>query len=125
MTPVYIKVDQLGLYMRFGAEPVHMFEARTWGGFYTTDPKLMPKVGGLPPEKITVAFEVFYGQEPPWAILAQRFNTTAPALQFNAITHGYVSPGTATAPSSDRTGGPGTSPGLAAPGSAAPAPPPR
>ena len=69
MTSVYSRLDQLGLYLRFGSEPIVSFSPQTWGGVYFGAASVHP-VDHTTVGKHAVAFDIRADTAIPWSSLS-------------------------------------------------------
>lgn len=71
----YIKVDQLGLYVRFGDTKIMSLTKYDWGGVYYAEKPKTPAFDGYPMDYTqkqpdVLAFEVHPWKDVPWTHLA-------------------------------------------------------
>lgn len=72
MTQVFSKIDDMGLYVRLGDEPIVSYSAYGWGGVYYTGASVIPMSPLMKDGKKAVAFDVIPGESIPWNYLEQQ-----------------------------------------------------
>jgi hypothetical protein len=69
MGKLFIKVDEFGLYVRFGQDPVVSYQPFSWGGVYYNASMVIP-FGKSAGARLAVAVDVRYGEPFPLEFLA-------------------------------------------------------
>lgn len=83
---IYAKVDQLGLYVRFGSAKITVKRPQTWGALYFSERPYEPPFPGFAPrsnasQPAAIAFEVNPWDDVPWRIIAGQMQTTEEVLR--------------------------------------------